>query len=63
MKAWYCICKNTYTTKNCKCNKEGRRYYSALPHGIGPLTGQGNSTVDNTNTSRQSSSDSTDYQL
>lgn len=59
MKAWYCKCKNTYTTEICKC-KEG---YSALRHGIGALTGQGSSTVSNTNTNRQSSTDSTDYQL
>ena len=59
MKAWYCKCKNTYTTKECKC-KEG---YSALPHGIGPLTGQGSSTVTNTSTSTTKSTESADYQL
>jgi hypothetical protein len=59
MKTWYCMCKNTYTTKNCKCN-EG---YSALPHGIGSLIGQGYSTVTNTSTSTTESTESTDYQL
>ena len=39
MKAWYCECKNTYTTKNCKCKDS----YSAILHGIGSLTGQGSS--------------------
>ena len=45
MKAKYCPCKNTYTINNCKCEKKGRMYYSALPHGIGSLVGQGNSNI------------------
>lgn len=59
MKAWYCECKNTYTTDNCKC----RDSYSAIPHGIGSLTGQGSSTGTNTSTSTTKSTESTDYQL
>jgi len=59
MKAWYCKCKNTYTTENCKCKDS----YSAILHGIGSLIGQGSSTVINTSTSTTKSTESTDYQL
>ena len=45
MKAIYCPCKNTYTINNCNCEKKGRMYYSALPHGIGSLVGQGSSII------------------
>lgn len=45
MRARYCPCKNTYTINNCNCEKKGRMYYSALPHGIGSLVGQGNSNI------------------
>ena len=45
MRAIYCKCKNTYTINNCNCEKKGGMYYSALPHGIGSLVGQGNSTI------------------
>jgi hypothetical protein len=61
MRAVYCICKNTYTIHKCTCGDKNKN--SALFHGIGALTGQGNSTVTNTNTETTSSSDSTDYQL
>jgi hypothetical protein len=45
MRAKYCPCKNTYTINNCDCEKKGGMYYSALPHGIGSLVGQGNSII------------------
>ena len=61
MKAFYCTCKNTYTINNCDRCKEG---YSALRHGIGPLTGQGNSVVNNTSSlARLTGSSSSDEQL
>ena len=61
MKAFYCTCKNTYTINNCDKCKEG---YSALRHGIGPLTGQGNSVVTNTSAlARVTGSSSSDEQL
>ncbi len=61
MKAFYCTCKNTYTINNCDRCKEG---YSALRHGIGPLTGQGNSLVTNTSgLARITGSSSSDEQL
>ena len=61
MKAFYCTCKNTYTINNCDKCKEG---YSALRHGIGPLTGQGNSFVSNKSAlARKSVSTSSDEQL
>ena len=63
MRAVYCICKNTYSINKCLCDKSKRYEKSALFHGIGALTGQGESTVTNTNTASTSSNDSTDYQL
>ena len=55
MKAWYCKCKNTYTTKDCdyekKCNAPA--YWG---QGIGSLTGNGTSNIDNQSTSRTKSS-------
>ena len=60
MRARYCPCKNTYTINNCKCEKKGRMYYSALPHGIGSLVGQGNSTINQITNERNISNDSKD---
>lgn len=61
MKAFYCTCKNTYTINNCDKCKEG---LSALRHGVGPLTGQGNSVVSNASSSaRTASNTSSEEQL
>lgn len=59
MKAWYCKCKNTYTTEECKCNDD----LSAISHGIGSLIGQGSSTLVSTSTSVTKNTLSSDYQL
>ena len=60
MKANYCPCKNTYTINNCNCEKKGRNYYSALPHGIGSLVGQGNSNINQVTNERTITNDSND---
>ena len=60
MRAKYCTCKNTYTINNCNCEKKGRSYYSALPHGIGSLVGQGNSNINQVTNERTITNDSND---
>jgi len=60
MRAKYCPCKNTYTINNCDCEKKGGMYYSALPHGIGSLVGQGNSSINQVTNERTITNESED---